>query len=81
MVAAATIKTTKREKVPVFIASDYLSLPPLAFLTKPISILICARLFEKSALQQAKFFADGQGTKYAVVEIIAKRFPEELGSR
>jgi Holliday junction resolvasome RuvABC endonuclease subunit len=27
------------------------------------------------------FFADGQGTKHALAEILAKRFPEELGSR
>ena len=27
------------------------------------------------------FFADGRGTKHAVAEILAKRFPEELGSR
>jgi Holliday junction resolvasome RuvABC endonuclease subunit len=27
------------------------------------------------------FIADGQGTKHALAEIIAKRFPEELGSR
>src|SRR5258705_10069488 len=26
-------------------------------------------------------FPDGQGTKYALAEIIAKRFPDELGSR
>jgi len=27
------------------------------------------------------FFADGQGTKHALAEILAQRFPEELGSR
>lgn len=27
------------------------------------------------------FFADGRGTKHAMAEIIAKRFPEELGTR
>ena len=27
------------------------------------------------------FIADGQGTKHVLAEIIAKRFPEELGSR
>ena len=25
------------------------------------------------------FFADGQGTKHALAEIIAKQFPEQLG--
>ena len=27
------------------------------------------------------FFADGQGTKQALAEIVANKFPEELGSR
>ena len=27
------------------------------------------------------FFADGQGTKHALAEIVANKFPEELGSR
>ena len=27
------------------------------------------------------FFANGQGTKHALAEILAKRFPEELGFR
>jgi hypothetical protein len=27
------------------------------------------------------FFADGQGTRHALAEILAKRFPEELSSR
>jgi len=27
------------------------------------------------------FFADGQGTKHALAEILAARFPEELGCR
>ena len=27
------------------------------------------------------FFAEGKGTKYALAEILAKQFPEELGSR
>ena len=27
------------------------------------------------------FFADGEGTKHALAEILAKRFPEELATR
>jgi RNase H-fold protein (predicted Holliday junction resolvase) len=27
------------------------------------------------------FFADGQGTKYALAQILAERFPDELGTR
>jgi len=27
------------------------------------------------------FFHDGQGTKYALAELLAKSFPEELGHR
>ena len=39
-----------------------------------------AKLFSHEQLQRI-YFADGQGTKHALAEIIAKRFPEELGSR
>ncbi|MDB6018025.1 MAG: hypothetical protein JWR19_2514 [Pedosphaera sp.] len=27
------------------------------------------------------FFADGKGTKHSIAEILAQRFPEELGDR
>ncbi len=37
-------------------------------------------LFSHEHVRQV-FFADGQGTKHALAEILAKRFPEELGSR
>jgi Holliday junction resolvasome RuvABC endonuclease subunit len=37
-------------------------------------------LFSQEQVRRA-FFADGEGTKYAVAEIIAKEFPEELASR
>jgi len=38
------------------------------------------KLFSREQVRQA-FFADGQGTKHAVAEILAQRFPEELSSR
>ena len=37
-------------------------------------------LFSREQVRQA-FFADGQGTKYALAEILAKQFPDELGFR
>lgn len=37
-------------------------------------------LFSREQVMQL-FFTDGQGTKYALAEILAKRFPEELASR
>ncbi|MBI3418007.1 MAG: hypothetical protein HY043_22180 [Verrucomicrobia bacterium] len=37
-------------------------------------------LFSPEQVRRA-FFADGQGTKHARAEILAKRFPDELGSR
>ena len=37
-------------------------------------------LFSREQVMQ-EFFADGQGTKYALAELLAKRFPEELASR
>jgi hypothetical protein len=37
-------------------------------------------LFSQEQVRQT-FFADGKGTKHALAEILAKRFPEELGSR
>jgi len=36
--------------------------------------------FSRDYVKQT-FFADGQGTKHALAEIIAKRFPDELGFR
>lgn len=37
-------------------------------------------LVSRERVRQA-FFVDGQGTKYALAEILAKKFPEELGFR
>jgi Holliday junction resolvasome RuvABC endonuclease subunit len=37
-------------------------------------------LFSRKQVRRA-FFADGRGTKHALAEIVAKRFPEELGFR
>jgi len=37
-------------------------------------------LFSQKRIRQT-FFADGRGTKHALAEILAKRFPEELGLR
>ncbi|TAL02832.1 MAG: hypothetical protein EPO07_06920 [Verrucomicrobia bacterium] len=37
-------------------------------------------LFSQDETRPA-FFADGQGTRHALAEIIAERFPEELGTR
>jgi hypothetical protein len=37
-------------------------------------------LFSQQAVRRT-FFADGEGTKHALAEILAKRFPEELDSR
>lgn len=39
---------------------------------------ISVKLFSRDQVVKT-FFADGQGTKHALAEIIAKRFPEELG--
>jgi Holliday junction resolvasome RuvABC endonuclease subunit len=41
---------------------------------------VSVKLFSQERVRRT-FFADGQGTKHAVAEIIAKRFPEELASR
>jgi Holliday junction resolvasome RuvABC endonuclease subunit len=38
------------------------------------------KLFSNEQVKRA-FFADGKGTKYALAEILAGRFPEELGFR
>jgi Holliday junction resolvasome RuvABC endonuclease subunit len=38
------------------------------------------KLFSQEQLRQT-FCADGQGTKHDIAEIVAMRFPEELGSR
>ena len=37
-------------------------------------------LFSREQIRQV-FFADGQGTKHALAEILASKFPEELGRR
>jgi Holliday junction resolvasome RuvABC endonuclease subunit len=41
---------------------------------------VSVKLFSRDQVMKA-FIADGTGTKHALAEIIAKRFPEELGSR
>jgi Holliday junction resolvasome RuvABC endonuclease subunit len=41
---------------------------------------ISVKLFSQEQVRRT-FFADGKGTKHAVAEIIAQRFPEELASR
>ena len=38
------------------------------------------KLFSKEQVKRI-FFTDGEGTKHALAEILAKRFPEELGCR
>ena len=54
-------------------------------LSRKIIVLAARRkvsvaLFSQEQVRRV-FFADGQGTKHALAEILAKRFPEELGSR
>ena len=41
---------------------------------------VSVALFSHAQVRRV-FFADSQGTKHALAEILAKRFPEELGSR
>jgi Holliday junction resolvasome RuvABC endonuclease subunit len=41
---------------------------------------VSAALFSREQVRRV-FFAKGQGTKHALAEIVAKRFPEELGVR
>jgi Holliday junction resolvasome RuvABC endonuclease subunit len=41
---------------------------------------VSVKLFSRDQVMKT-FFVGGQGTKHALAEIIAKRFPEELGSR
>jgi Holliday junction resolvasome RuvABC endonuclease subunit len=41
-----------------------------------VAVMLCS----PTQVRQA-FFADGQGTKHAIAEILAKKYPEELGSR
>ena len=41
---------------------------------------IAVTLLSRQQVRRA-FFSDGNGTKDAVAEILAKRFPEELGCR
>ena len=54
-------------------------------LTKKIAALASSRkvhsvFFSRNHIQQI-FFADGKGTKHALAEMVANRFPEELGFR
>ena len=44
------------------------------------NLRVTVALFSRKHVRQA-FFADGRGTKYALAEIIAKKYPEELGFR
>jgi Holliday junction resolvasome RuvABC endonuclease subunit len=41
---------------------------------------VSVKLFSRDQVMKT-FITDGQGTKHMMAEIIAKRFPEELGSR
>jgi hypothetical protein len=41
---------------------------------------VSMKLFSQEQVRRT-FFTDGKGTKHALAEIVAKRFPEELGSR
>jgi Holliday junction resolvasome RuvABC endonuclease subunit len=41
---------------------------------------VSVKLFSRDRVMKT-FMTDGQGTKHALAEILAKRFPEELGSR
>ena len=41
---------------------------------------VSVKLFSQEEVRRT-FFADGKGTKHAVAEILAQRFPEELASR
>ena len=54
-------------------------------LTKRLIALAESRTIKVALFSQKKirrvFFADGCGTKHALAEIIAERFPEELGFR
>jgi hypothetical protein len=49
-------------------------------LTRPQAENVTVKLFSREQVRRV-FFANGQGTKQAPAEILAKRFPEELGSR
>lgn len=59
--------------------------PRIRALSKRIISIAATRkvrvaLFLREKVMQV-FFADAQGTKYALAQILAKRFPEELASR
>ena len=59
--------------------------PRIRALSKRIIAVASSRnvivaLFSREQVRRA-FFADGQGTKHALAEIIANKFPEELGFR
>lgn len=59
--------------------------PRIRALTKKIITLASSRkvkavLFSHKRIREA-FFTHGKGTKHALAEILAKRFPEELGLR
>ncbi len=44
------------------------------------SLNVSVVVFSRGQIRQV-FFADGEGTKHALAEILARRFPEELGPR
>jgi Holliday junction resolvasome RuvABC endonuclease subunit len=44
------------------------------------TLKVSVRLFSQEQVRRT-FFADGKGTKHAIAEIVAQRFPEELASR
>jgi len=50
----------------------------IARLAKHRKVIVAS--FSRKQIRQG-FFADGQGTKHALAEILAKRFPDELGFR
>lgn len=44
------------------------------------SLNVRIEVFSREQIREV-FFADGEGTKHALAEILARRFPEELGPR
>jgi Holliday junction resolvasome RuvABC endonuclease subunit len=71
--------------LPDTLSKDVRRYPRIKALCKKIVAVATTQKTEVALLskQQVKrvFFADGEGTKHALAEIIAKRFPEELASR
>jgi len=67
-----SIKQSRRSERIQILSKQIISLAA----TRKVSVA----LFSREQVIRA-FFADGQGTKQALAEIIATKFPEELGSR